>query len=424
MLLQVSLPLNLDLDQPLPGFDSIESALQDLAQGRFVVVIDDENRENEGDLIINADKMTTESMHFMIEYTSGVICISMEARDMERLKLPLMVSSAENEEAMYTAFTVTVDLKEGITTGISASDRTKTILRMANPNSTSAEFNKPGHIFPLRYRPGGVIVRPGHTEAAVDLARLSGSYPSGVLCELVNKSDGSMSRTPELLAFAKQHGLKCITIADLIRYRLRHEQVVQHVASAPVASAHGLVTAHSFRSMVDNTEHLAFVAGDVLGASETLLHVHEERSVADLLGAVDPSTSTSLPQALQRISQAGSGVIIYSRGQTSRSLQPSTELHAAAAASTSTSAASLYRTDLREMGAAAQMLKHLGVSAVQLLGQGPNVTAWSQGLSSCGIAVSLAGPDATPSAGHAAGNGAESNGHHHSLQPTLSGARL
>ncbi len=223
----LSLPIDLDLEQPLPGFDSIESALADLADGKLVVVLDDEDRENEGDLIMNADKVTTETMAFLVEYTSGVVCISMEGQDLDRLRLPLMVSSAENEESMYTAFAITVDLREDITTGISASDRAKTIRHLANPAAVSGDFRRPGHIFPLRYRPGGVLVRPGHTEAALDLARLSGSFPAGVLCEVVNKEDGSMSRTPELLAFAKQHNLKCITIADLIRYRLRHDQLVQ-----------------------------------------------------------------------------------------------------------------------------------------------------------------------------------------------------
>eukprot|EP00775_Hariotina_reticulata_P009154 gene9154-9322_t len=205
------------LDEPTPGFDSIASALEDLAAGKFVVVLDDEDRENEGDLIINADKVTTEAMAFMVEHTSGVICISMEGRDLDRLKLPLMVQSAENDESMYTAFTITLDLRVGTTTGISAADRAATLRAMADPERNPDDFRRPGHIFPLRYRQGGVIVRPGHTEAAVDLARASGSYPAGVLCEIVDRSDGSMARTPKLMQFAKQHGLKIVTIADLIR---------------------------------------------------------------------------------------------------------------------------------------------------------------------------------------------------------------
>jgi 3,4-dihydroxy 2-butanone 4-phosphate synthase/GTP cyclohydrolase II len=300
------LPLELDLDAPLPGFDPIAAALDDLAAGKLVVVLDDEDRENEGDLIINADRVTTESMAFLVEYTSGVVCISMEGADLDRLRLPLMVSSAENEEAMYTAFAVTVDLRDGITTGISASDRAKTIRRLADPAASWSDFRRPGHIFPLRYRPGGVLVRPGHTEAAVDLARLSGSFPAGVLCEIVNKEDGSMARTPQLLEFAKQHGLRCITIADLIRYRLRHDALVSPVGQpTSLRTRSGAAfTVHALRSAVDGSEHLAFVHGALAaGATDIPLFVHHERSVADLLDCGQPScsgTGPSLSGALTR----------------------------------------------------------------------------------------------------------------------------
>ncbi|KAF6258072.1 3,4-dihydroxy-2-butanone 4-phosphate synthase-domain-containing protein [Scenedesmus sp. NREL 46B-D3] len=264
------------LDEPTPGFDSIASALEDLAAGKFVVVLDDEDRENEGDLIINADKITTEAMAFMVEHTSGVICISMEGRDMDRLKLPLMVTSTENDESMYTAFTVTVDLRKGTSTGISAADRAATLRAMADPASHPDDFRRPGHIFPLRYRQGGVIVRPGHTEAAVDLARASGSYAAGVLCEIVDRSDGSMARTPLLMQFAKQHGLRIITIADLIRYRLRHEQLLQQVAAAQLDTRHGTFAAYCFRSLVDGAEHAALVAGGI-GSSSGSSHSQQQQ---------------------------------------------------------------------------------------------------------------------------------------------------
>lgn len=205
------------------GFATIPEALQDVAMGKFVVVLDDEGRENEGDLIMAGSKVTPKAMAFMVEHTSGVVCLAMEGADLDRLRLPLMVESAENEEAMRTAFTVTVDLIEGISTGISASDRSKTIRQLSDPCSQPHHFRRPGHIFPLRYHPGGVIARPGHTEAAVDLARLAGCTPAGVLCEVVDKRDGSMARTPYLLRFANEHGLKCITIQDLIDHRLRRE---------------------------------------------------------------------------------------------------------------------------------------------------------------------------------------------------------
>ena len=259
----LNLPIDRDLEDPLPGFDSIADALVDLQAGKFLVVLDDEDRENEGDLIIAADKMTTEAMAYLVEYSSGVVCVGMEGADLDRLRLPLMVSSAENEESMYTAFTITVDLREGISTGISAADRTKTVQHMANPKATAGEFRRPGHIFPLRCRPGGVLVRPGHTEAAVDLSRLAGSSPVGVLCEIVNKADGSMARAPQLLQMAKEHKLRCITIADLIRYRLRHEQLVKHTSSASLTTRHGPLTVHTFTSAIDGIEHVAFVAGNV-----------------------------------------------------------------------------------------------------------------------------------------------------------------
>ncbi|CAL8468929.1 g8470 [Coccomyxa elongata] len=204
-------------------FDSIESALQALSQGHMVVVLDDEKRENEGDLIMAADKVTPADVEFLRKHTSGYICVGMEGDVLDRLQLPLMVSSAENDEAMYTAFTVTVDAREGISTGISAEDRARTLRLLADPAASPADFRRPGHINPLRSRPGGVLTRPGHTEAAVDMCRLAGCQPAGALCEIVNPEDGSMARTPQLLEFAARHGLRCVTIADLVRYRLQHD---------------------------------------------------------------------------------------------------------------------------------------------------------------------------------------------------------
>ncbi|EIE26942.1 3,4-dihydroxy-2-butanone 4-phosphate synthase [Coccomyxa subellipsoidea C-169] len=189
----------------------------------MIVVLDDEKRENEGDLIMAADKITPADVEFLRKHTSGYICVGMEGTVLDRLELPLMVSSAENDEAMYTAFTVTVDAREGISTGISAEDRARTLRLLADPAASAADFRRPGHINPLRSQPGGVLTRPGHTEAAVDMCRLAGCQPAGALCEIVNPEDGSMSRTPELLEFAARHGLRCITIAELVRYRMQHD---------------------------------------------------------------------------------------------------------------------------------------------------------------------------------------------------------
>lgn len=400
----LNLPMDRDLDEQLPAFDSIASALQDLAAGKFLVVLDDEDRENEGDLIISADRVTTADMAFMVEYTSGVICVGMEGKDLDRLKLPLMVSSKENEEAMYTAFTVTVDLKEGIATGISAEDRAKTLRRLADPTADAADFVRPGHIFPLRYRPGGVIVRPGHTEASVDLARLAGCYPAGVLCEIVNKQDGSMQRTPQLLQFAKQHGLKCITIADLIRYRLRHEKLVQHTSSAQVDSKHGPITVHTFKSLIDGAEHLAFVYGNVAQQEGVLTRIQQESTVSDLLGSRPSShaeASTSAPSldcALQGIAAAGQGVVVYLKGQTARGISLSEEVQAI-----SSGASSTYTADLRDYGVTTQILQALSVPSIRLLS--PDATQL-KAMKSCGVKVL----DVVQSGGSAANGHAVMNG--------------
>lgn len=285
-------------------FATISEALEDIAGGKFVVVLDDEDRENEGDLIIAGDKMTTEATAFMVEYTSGLICTAMTGDDLDRLNLPLMVDSAENKEAMRTAFTVSVDLAEGVTTGISASDRCKTIQRLSDSHSQASEFQKPGHIFPLRYEPGGVLVRAGHTEAAVDLSRLAGCHSTGVLCEVVDKRDGSMARTPYLFDFAQQHNLKCITIADLKRYRMEHDSIAQNPGVASISLGGCSYKAYSFQSLFDKSEYVAFVIGDVRGRHNVPVHLHCANSIADAL-------VPRLGDALQSMSNEDFGVVVY-----------------------------------------------------------------------------------------------------------------
>lgn len=340
--------LDRDLETPLPGFSRIDKALEDIAQGKFLLVLDDESRENEGDLIIAASKVTTESMAYLVEYSSGVVCVAMEGKDLDRLKLPLMVRSEENEDTMYTAFAITCDLRDGITTGISASDRAKTIVRMANPDAKPAEFRRPGHIFPLRYRAGGVLVRPGHTEAAVDLSRLAGLPPVGVLCEVVNKADGSMARTPDLLKMSEEHGVKCITIADLVNYRLRHDVLVELTGTTLMHTKHGDMQVHTFKSTVDGTEHMAIIAGDVNGKAGVLTHLHPGSSIPD---ALRPAGCPSLEEAVQQIASKGTGVVLAfgstaSQGKdTSVSVGPS----------------------VLECCSGAQMLRECGVASVQLL---------------------------------------------------------
>ncbi len=338
-----------DWEAPAEGFNSIPEALADLAEGKFVVVLDDESRENEGDLIMAAETMTTEAMAFMVEYTSGVICVPLEGRwgfdhaiiarcivylpmacmpslcvtdaiddsftcmgrDLDRLQIPLMVSSAENEEMLYTAFTVTVDARHGTTTGISAADRTATVKALADRTSQPGDFKKPGHIFPLRYRHGGVLKRPGHTEAAVDLARLANCAPVGVLCEIVSKADGSMARTPELLDFAKQHNLKCITIADLVAFRMKNETLIQLVSSQRIHTRHGSCMTHCYRDLIDGTEHIALISGNVAGKSQVLTIGHTGCALDDLFGV----QGSQLDAALHAVCNQAEGVLIYLQSQ-------------------------------------------------------------------------------------------------------------
>src|SRR5690349_1233622 len=243
-------------------FDRVEQAIDAIKRGEFVVVVDDEDRENEGDLIIAAERMTPDKMAFMIRYTSGVICLPMEGARLDELQLPLMVSGSENTEGQRTAFTVSVDAQQGTTTGISAADRCTTVHALIDANTVASDLARPGHIFPLRYRDGGVLKRAGHTEAAVDLARMAGAYPAGVLAEIVN-DDGTMQRMPQLEAFAAEHGLVLVTIADLIRYRRHREKLVRRVSEARIPTQYGDFTAHVFESLLDGVEHLAFVRGDV-----------------------------------------------------------------------------------------------------------------------------------------------------------------
>jgi 3,4-dihydroxy 2-butanone 4-phosphate synthase / GTP cyclohydrolase II len=376
------------LDTPAPGFDSIRSALDDIADGKFVVVLDDADRENEGDLIMAADKSTPEAMHFMVEHTSGVVCIGMPAAELDRLKLPLMVNSAENEEAMYTAFTVTVDVRHGTTTGISASDRAATLKALADPASTPGDFKRPGHIFPLRSQQQGVLIRPGHTEAAVDLSRLAGCSPAGVLCEIVDRRDGSMARTPQLLEFAQQHGLKCVTIADLIRYRMNHDAPVEYVGSRQVATQHGPATAHTFRCSLDGSEHVALVAGAVAGQQAVPTKVHTRSTVDDVFGDKLQGAQGGLDAAVRQAVGGQHGVVLYLQALTPTPTHQwcsSAELQA-----------------LQRWSIAVRMLRHLEVGSVQLL----------QGDAADTAMLEAFGVDVVQPASNGASNGVGgSNGH-------------
>jgi 3,4-dihydroxy 2-butanone 4-phosphate synthase / GTP cyclohydrolase II len=362
----------LDASSTVP-LDDVERAIADIAAGRAVVVVDDENRENEGDIIFAAQKATPELLAFMVRYTSGVICAPMPGPDLDRLGLPLM--TPQNGERMRTAFTVTVDARDGVTTGISAADRTTTIRLLADPAAQASDLVRPGHIFPLRYAEGGVLVRQGHTEAAVDLARLAGLRPAGVLAEVVN-DDGTMMRLPALRAFADEHGLALISIEQLIEHRRRTETLITRVATTTIQNEHATWTTHGYRGDVNGTEHVALVLGDISGGEDILARVHSECLTGDVFGSERCDCGTQLQAAMAAVAERGRGVILYLRGHEGRGIGLLSKLQAyelqdAGADTVDANLELGLPVDAREYWVAAQLLTDLGVSSVQLLTNNP-----------------------------------------------------
>ncbi|MER7670770.1 bifunctional 3,4-dihydroxy-2-butanone-4-phosphate synthase/GTP cyclohydrolase II [Kitasatospora sp. NPDC058162] len=359
--------------------DPVERAIADIAVGRAVIVVDDEDRENEGDIVFAASAATPELMAFTIRYSSGVICAPMTGEELDRLKLPPMTQV--NEDRKGTAYTVSVDAREGVDTGISAADRARTVRLLSSPGTEPGDLTRPGHVFPLRAVEGGVLVRPGHTEAAVDLARLAGLAPAGAIAEVVN-DDGTMARLPELVAFAREHGLAIISIEDLIAYRRRTELHVDRAATTGLPTVHGEFTAVGYQGTIDGVEHIALVAGG-LGADgrlpdgeDVLVRVHSECLTGDVFGSLRCDCGPQLEASLQRVAEAGRGVVLYLRGHEGRGIGLAHKLRAyeLQEQGRDTVDANLdlgLPADARDYSIAAQMLVDLGVRSLTLLTNNP-----------------------------------------------------
>src|ERR1700742_402795 len=303
--------------------DSIERAIADIKSGRAVVVVDDEDRENEGDLIFAAELATPELVAFMVRYTSGYICVPLTEANADRLDLPPMFRV--NQDRRGTAYTVTVDAREGVSTGISAADRAHTIRLLADPEANAADFSRPGHVVPLRAKDGGVLRRPGHTEAAVDLAKLAGLQPAGAICEIVSQKDeGAMAQTDELRVFADEHGLALISIADLIEWRRKHEKHIERVAEARIPTRHGEFRAVGYSSIYEDVEHVALVRGEIAGPNydgdDVLVRVHSECLTGDVFGSRRCDCGPQLDAAMALVAREGRGVVLYMRGHEGRGI--------------------------------------------------------------------------------------------------------
>ena len=354
------------------GFNSVEEAIEDVREGRIVIVVDDEDRENEGDLTIAASKVTPESINFMAKYGRGLICLAMTGERLDELHIPMMVG--ENTSKFGTAFTVSIEARHGVTTGISAADRARTILTAIDAQSQPTDLARPGHIFPLRARSGGVLMRAGQTEASVDLARLAGLYPAGVICEVMSE-DGTMARVPELLEVAKHHNLKIVTVADIIAYRLKNETFVKPVVEAAFPTEFGEFKIVIFENLLDKDHHVALIKGTIDSETPVLVRVHSQSTMGDVFHSLRSGNRNILHEALKALQTAGSGVLIYLRqeekGENLVSEIQSYALQNGGAKVIREDGPGNSSSDLRIYGLGAQMLRELGVRKIHLLTNHP-----------------------------------------------------